>query len=89
MTCQHLKLHTFYMKIVSISFDILTLTETWLNPDIWVRCDRNRLAIGKSDREGVLVTVDRELKPIDVNTQFNHSSSEQIIVQLPASGVKK
>lgn len=66
----------------------MIVTETWLKPDnrdsefideryFVFKCDRNRLATGKSDRGGFLVAVRRELKTIRVNTQFNHGFIEQ------------
>lgn len=62
------KLHTLYMNILSNSYDIVILTETWLHPDISnsefiddryqvFRKGRNRGATDRLDGGGVLVAV--------------------------------
>lgn len=66
------KLSTIYMNILSESYDIIVLTETWLLPEIVDsmvvdsrylvhRCDRNLVATNKKDGGGVLVAVRRGL----------------------------
>lgn len=66
------KLHTLYMNILSHSFDIIILTETWLHEDVSnselidtryqvFRRDRDRARSGRCDGGGVLVAVRREL----------------------------
>lgn len=68
------KLHLLYMNILSFSYDVIILSETWLTPNILdnefiddryivFRCDRDRLATGKRDGGGVLIAVLRELRP--------------------------
>ncbi|CAH2084684.1 unnamed protein product [Euphydryas editha] len=62
------KLNTIYMNILSHNYDIIILTETWLNCNIFdneliharysvFRCDRDREACGRRDGGGVLVAV--------------------------------
>lgn len=69
------KLNTIYMNILSYSYDIIVLTETWLIPSIAdsefidgryivFRCDRDRAATGREEGGGVLVAVRRELRPV-------------------------
>lgn len=66
------KLHTLFMNILSNSYDIIILTETWLHSDIndnefidsryqVFRKDRDRVATGRQDGGGVLVAVLRSL----------------------------
>lgn len=66
------KLQTVYMNILSESYDIIILTETWLNPTIvdnmlvdsrYVvhRCDRDLAITNKQDGGGVLVASRRGL----------------------------
>lgn len=66
------KLHTLYMNILSHSYDIVVLTETWFNETITeqeyidgryrvFRCDRDRVRCGRKDGGGVLIAVRREL----------------------------
>lgn len=94
------KLHTLYMNILSCSYDVIMLTETWLIPGIHdsefiddryivFRCDRDRLATNKREGGGVLVAVLRELHPTRMTTQFAHAYVEQAVVQLPASQSNK
>lgn len=58
------KLHTMFMNILSSSYDIIILTETWLTPHIFngeliderytvYRCDRNREITKKKKTEVV------------------------------------
>lgn len=90
------KLHTLYMNILSCSYDVIVLTETWLIPSIQdsefiddryivFRFDRDRLATKKREGGGVLVAVLRELRPTKIMTHFIHSEVEQIAIQLPSS----
>jgi hypothetical protein len=66
------KLHTLFMSILTNSYDIIILTETWLNADIFdtefidnryivYRADRDRVASGRRDGGGVLIAVKRTL----------------------------
>lgn len=68
------KLHTLLMNILTQSYDIIILTETWLHAGItdaefidnryWVfRADRDRVASGRSDGAGVLIAIARTLCP--------------------------
>ncbi|XP_045448733.1 uncharacterized protein LOC123657199 [Melitaea cinxia] len=62
------KLNTIYMNILSHNYDVIVLTETWLNSNICdsefidarynvFRCDRDRDGCGRRDGGGVLVAV--------------------------------
>lgn len=88
------KLQTLYMNILSNSYDVIVLTETWLVPDIRdgefiddryvvFRCDRDRIATKKKDGGGVLIAALRELRATILTTQLFNSPIEQILVQLP------
>lgn len=90
------KLQTLYMNILSNSYDVIVLTETWLTSDIRdsefideryvvFRCDRDRLATNKKDGGGVLIAVLRELRGTILKTQLFNSDVEQILVQIPAA----
>lgn len=99
------KLNTIYMNILSNCFDVITLTETWLTPSIFdskfidsryvvFRCDRNRAATDKSDGEGVLIAVLRELSPVCVSLSQHNTWDwskfyEHIIVTIPSSNNMK
>nr|XP_049697166.1 uncharacterized protein LOC126054699 [Helicoverpa armigera] len=94
------KLHTSYMNILSGSYDVIILTETWLVPGIRdcefiddrylvFRCDRDRSATNKRDGGGVLVAVLRTLRPTRFTMQFTLAVVEQVVVRLPASQANK
>lgn len=66
------KLHTLYTNVISSTYDIIILTETWLCSNISdseyidsryqvFRMDRDRSASGRRDGGGVLVAVSRTL----------------------------
>ncbi|KAL0831107.1 hypothetical protein ABMA28_001979 [Loxostege sticticalis] len=66
------KLHTLYMNILTQSYDIIILTETWLHADITdnefidnryrvFRADRDLCATGRRDGGGVLIAIRRAL----------------------------
>ena len=66
------KLHSLFMNILTQSYDIIILTETWLHVDISdneyidnryrvFRADRDRAASGRCDGGGVLIAVQRSL----------------------------
>lgn len=92
------KLNTLYMSILSNSFDVVILTETWLIPTISnsefiddryvvFRCDRNRTATGKRDGGGVLIAVLRKYNPVCVSFQsqnFVEKHFEQVVITIPS-----
>lgn len=94
------KLQTLYINIISDTYDVLVLTETWLFPDIVndefidqryniFRCDRDRHATGKQDGGGVLIAILRTLHPtyFDNMTQISwslHAHMEYLLVQIPS-----
>lgn len=90
------KLHTLFMNILSYSFDVIILSETWLTPSIAdsefiddrylvFREDRNRVATNKREGGGVLIAVRRELRPMRIMTHPAHATIEHVMIQLPAS----
>lgn len=90
------KLHTLFMNILSFSFDVIILSETWLTSNITdnefiddryivFRDDRDRIASNRQDGGGVLIAVLRELRPIRLITRPAHAGIEHVVVQLPAS----
>lgn len=93
------KLQTIYMNILSNSYDIIVLTESWLIPDIAdceiiderynvFRCDRDRAATGKLEGGGVLVAILRTLQPIyftNIIGNFLHTHIEYLLIQLPSN----
>uniref|UniRef100_A0A2H1WP78 SFRICE_018476 n=1 Tax=Spodoptera frugiperda TaxID=7108 RepID=A0A2H1WP78_SPOFR len=90
------KLHTLFMNILSFSYDVIVLTETWLIPDISdseyiddrylvFRSDRDRSATEKRDGGGVLIAILRSLRPTNFFTHLARTDFEHVLVQLPAS----
>lgn len=95
------KMHTLFMNILSFEFDIITLTETWLVPEIYdnefidqryvvFRCDRDRNATQKEDGGGVLIAVKRYLKPSSILSKSNLSHSiDNVIISIPNTGTNQ
>lgn len=97
------KLNSLYMNILSDNYDIIVLTETWLTPDIAdsevidsrytvYRCDRDRIASGRSDGGGVLVAVRSELRAVRrVLAAAVSPLVDLVLLELPAadSGVAR
>lgn len=91
------KLQSLYMNILSSSYDIIILTETWLTPLILdnefidnrylvFRCDRDRALTEKQDGGGVLIAVKRELRPACIPLPSPAPAViEHVIVAIPAS----
>lgn len=89
------KLQTLYMNILTRTYDIIILTETWLVPEIGnnefidqryvvYRCDRDRASTSKRDGGGVLVAILKNLQPIeiDLNTFANANPLHTYIEQV-------
>jgi hypothetical protein len=66
------KLHSLLMNILTQTYNIIVLTETWLHEDITenefidnrytvYRADRDRVATGRCDGGGVLIAIQRDL----------------------------
>lgn len=93
------KLHALYMSILSFSYDIIILTETWLVPDIAnsefvdpryvvYRCDRDRNTTGRLDGGGVLIAVLRVLQSCLLDTPGCPASIEHLVVGIPSNDSK-
>lgn len=91
------KTHTLYMNILSFSYDVIVITESWLTLHISdrefidqryivFRCDRDRVSTNKKDGGGVFIAVSKELRPTQVPLPDTYSSlMEHVIIQLPSS----
>lgn len=93
------KLRTIFFNIMSNSYDIIILSETWLNSSIndnefidqryiIYRCDRDLKLTQKSDGGGVLVAVMRCLKPYRFSAPSLAPMSkflELVLIQIPSS----
>lgn len=90
------KTQALYMNVLSHSYDVIVLTETWLTPNITdnellddryliFRSDRDRVLTNKCDGGGTLIAVRRELRPVSVILPTACSAGlEHVIVALPA-----
>lgn len=97
------KLKTIFFNIMSNSYDIIILTETWLNNSIYdeefmdqryilYRCDRDLKLTQKSDGGGVLVAVMKCLKPSRLFVPVSSLTplakyAELVLLQLPSTEI--
>lgn len=88
-------MQTLYLNILSFSYDIIILTETWLIPDIAssefmdpryvvYRCDRDRDTTCKCDGGGVLVAVLRGLHSCLLDISSRPTCIEHLAVGIPS-----
>lgn len=89
------KLNTLYLNVLSHTYDVIILTETWLTPEISdnefidhrylvFRCDRNRVLTNKKDGGGVLIAVSKELKPTCLSFSPPLTLPEHVLVKIPS-----
>lgn len=89
------KLQALFMNILTRTYDIIILTETWLVPEInnnefidqryvVYRCDRDRASTNKQEGGGVLVAILKIHRPIevDLNTPTNVTPLHNYIEQV-------
>lgn len=88
------KTNSFLLSLASTTFDIIVLTETWLDSDIndselfdcrytVYRCDRNKQITGKTTGGGVLVAVHKKHKSQQIQLEV---AIDMVTVKINARG---
>lgn len=97
------KLQALFLNVLSSSYDIIILTETWLIPDVdsgefidaryvVYRCDRDRNLTKKRDGGGVLIAVLREHQSCLIDCHSRQQAgfttcAEHIVVGIPHKNI--